>query len=336
MALKTLRLPVHGLALLALVAVVVIGHGEQARAQSVPQSVVVDLGQHGGAVTLILTAEGRYTWRGEPFVSGSTVVASNGNEYRLTLRDGEWSAMFVPPQPAAVALGMSGLAVLVTRAEDRRYHANGTPIGPDGLFEASNGNSYRLTLTADGWMSEFVAMTVQVPLGVHGGVLTLRQQEDGRFWLGDQVFESGKVVTGSNDGWYRVTLADGYWLAEYIPRGAWVSFGPSAGGVVLVQQEDGTYTNGGQVVTNGSRVVGSDGRTYALMMRDGVWEASLSTGTGISPGPPTPVLVRDLTRCRPTRAASRNWWRTKSAIPGRCFEWATRSSRSPSCSRGAQ
>ena len=292
MALEELKLPVHRWVLLALIAAFLIGHGERVWAQSVPQSVVVELGEHGGAITLMLTSEGRYTWRGEPFVGGSTVVATNGNEYRLTLRDGEWSAMFVPPPPAAVALGMSGLAVLVTRAENRQYHANGTPIGPDGLFEASNGNTYTLTLTADGWMSEFIAMTVQVPLGSHGGVLTLRQEEDGKFWLGDEVIESGKVITGSNHGWYRVTLADGHWYAEYLPRGVWVSFGPSAGGLVLVRQEDGTYTNGGQVVTNGSEVTGSDGSRYTLAMRDGVWEANLSTGTGVPPDRPDPGIGR--------------------------------------------
>ena len=287
MALKILKPPVGCIGLLALIAGSLIGYGEQARAQAVPQSVVVDLGEHGGAITLTLTSEGRYTFRGEPFVSGSTVVASNGNEYRLILRDGGWSATFVPPPPAAVALGMSGLAVLVTRDENRRYRANGTPIGPDGVFEASNGHSYRLTLTADGWMSEFVPMTAQVPLGSHGGVLTLRQQEDGKFWLGDEVFESGKVITGSNGGWYRVTLANGYWFAEYIPRAVWVSFGSSGEGVVLV-----LLANGDQVVRSGSQVAASDGTMYTLTMRNGVWEANLATGPGIPPDRPDPDIGR--------------------------------------------
>lgn len=292
MALQILKLPVGYIGLLALIAALLVCHGEPVRAQTVPQAVIVELGEHGGAITLTLTSEGRYTFRGEPFVSGSTVVAANGNEYRLTLRDEGWSTEFVPPPPAAVALGMSGLAVLVTRAENRQFHANGTPIGPDGLFEASNGKSYRLTLTADGWMSEFIPMTVQVPLGSHGGVLTLSQQEDGKFWSGDQVFESGKVITGSNGGWYRVTLANGYWYAEYIPRAVWVSFGSSGEGVVLVQLEGGAYAHGDQVVTSGSQVAASDGTMYTLTMRDGVWEASLASVPVIPPDPPDPSVGR--------------------------------------------
>ena len=275
MALNRLKLPVHCLRLSGLLAVCLIGYGGEARAQPVlPQVVVVELGEHGGAITLMTTLAGSYTWRGAPFASGETVVVANGNEYRLTLRGGEWVPEFVPPQPAAVALGMSGLAVLVTRAEDRRYYANGTPIGADGLFEAASGSTYRLTLAADGWKSEFIPMTIQVRLGSHGGALTLRREEDGKYWMGNQVFESGRVVTGSNENLYRLTLSDGLWYPEYIPRAVWVSFGPARGGIVLVRQEDGTYSNGGQVVESGSQVAGSDGTIYTLTMRAGVWEAS--------------------------------------------------------------
>ena len=286
-----LRFPCVGF--LVLLALGLIGYGEQVRAQSVlPETVVVELGEHGGSIVLMRTPAGGYTQNGLPFQSGDTLVAANGNEYRLTLSAGEWSAVFVPPPPAAVALGRSGLAVLVTRAEDRQYRANGTPIGPDGLFEAANGNSYRLTLTANGWMSAFIPMNVQVPLGTHGGVLTLRQEEDGKFWLGDEVFESGVVVTGSNDGWYRVSLVDGFWYADYIPRGVWVSFGTPGEGVVLVRQEDGTYANGGQVVENGSRVVASDGTMYTLTMRNGVWVANPASGPGLPPDRPDPNIGR--------------------------------------------
>ena len=283
---KRLKFPARRLVPLALVLPFLMVVDEHARAQTVPQSVVVDLGDHGGAITLTITPENRYTWRGKPFASGSTVAAANGNEYRLTLSQGKWSAEFVPPPPAAVALGRSGLAVLVTRAENRQYYANGTRVGEDGVIRASNGNSYRLTLTTGGWTSEFVPMTVQVPLGTHGGVLRLRQAEDGKFWMGNQVFESGKVVTGSNEGWYRVTLANGAWHSEYIPRAVWVSFGTSRGGVVLVRREDGNYAAGDQVVTDGSRVSGSDGSVYRLTLRDGVWKANLSSGPVIPPDPP--------------------------------------------------
>ena len=317
MALRQLKLSVHRLVLSALVCAFLVGYGEQSRAQPVPQVVVVDLGEYGGAITLVITPENRYTWRGKPFTSGSTVVAANGNEYRLNLSDGEWSAEFVPPPPVAVALGRSGLAVLVTRAEDRQYYANGTRLGEDGLFQASNGNSYRLTLSAAGWMSEFVQMIVQVPLGTHGGVLTLRREEDGKFWLGDQEFENGKIVTGSNEGWYRLTLADGAWYAEYIPRAVWVSFGSSRGGIVLVRQEDGNYADGDRVVMNGSEVAGSDGTIYRLTMRDGVWEATPSTGSGIPPDRPDPGIGRTIDRLRAYEGRQPELVADQNGIPGR-------------------
>ena len=292
MAFTRLKIPPRFPALFALFAVLYMAPGEEARAQpNVPQAVVVELGEHGGAITLLATSAGTYTFRGDPFASGETVVADNGNEYRLTLREGEWSAVFVPPPPAAVALGMSGLAVLVTRAEDRQYQANGRPIGADGLFEAANGKNYRLTLGADGWQSEFVRVTVHVRLGQYGGSLTLRQEEDGRYWMDDQVFETGRVVTGSNDYSYRVTLADGVWYAEYIPKAAWVSFGASRGGIVLLRREDGSYSNGGRVVENGSRVTASDGTAFTLTMRNGVWEARPSSMT-VDPGVPDPGTGR--------------------------------------------
>ena len=292
MAFTRLKIPLRIPASLALVAVLYMAPGQEARAQPlVPQVVVVQLGEHGGSITLSATSAGTYTFRGDPFASGETVVADNGNEYRLTLREGEWSAEFVPPPPAAVALGMSGLAVLVTRAEDRQYLANGRPIGPDGLFEAANGKSYRLTLGEDGWRSEFLPLTVHVRLGQYGGSLTLRQEEDGRYWMGDQVFETGRVVNGSNDYSYRVTLADGVWFAEYIPRAVWVSFGASRGGIVLLRREDGTYANGGRVVENGSQVTASDGTTVTLTMRNGVWEARPRSAT-VDPDLPDPDTGR--------------------------------------------
>ena len=255
------------------------------------QAVEVELGEHGGSITLMTTQSGGYTRNGQPFQSGATVTAENGNEYRLTLSDGRWSAEFVSPEPSAVALGRSGEAVLVTQSESGQFRVDGQPVGPDGIVEASNGNRYRLTRQDDRWVAEFVPTSVQVLLGEHGGSLTLRREEDGNYWLGDRVFESGRVVTGSNGNVYRLTLQDGAWNAEYIPDTVRVSLGTSGGSIVLVRLEDGNYWDGQKVVDSGSRVTASDGSVYTLTLEDGVWSADLFSGPG-GPGFPDPPTRR--------------------------------------------
>ncbi len=251
-----------------------------------PEPLAVTLGTSGGAVRVTRTEGGEFQTDGKPLGSGDIVEASNGNRYRLTLSAGEWSAEFLPPKPSAVALGKSGEAVLVTQTEGGQFRVDGEPFGLDGIVEASNGNRYRLTRRGDDWVSEFIPTSVQVLLGEHGGSLTLRREEDGNYWLGNRVFESGRVVTGSNGNVYRLTLRDGAWNAEYIPEPVRVSLGTSGASIVLVRLEDGSYWDGEKVVGSGSRVTASDGSVYTLALRDGVWIADLLSGPGL-PGPPS-------------------------------------------------
>ena len=60
-----------------------------------PGAIEVQLGQHGGTVTLMTTEAGGFTLDGEAFESGGT-VRSGGVVYILELIDGEWAARIKP------------------------------------------------------------------------------------------------------------------------------------------------------------------------------------------------------------------------------------------------
>ena len=100
--------------LAALLAAVLVGCGGESTPRIpapppfVPASVVVQLGERGGATTLISTQAGGWTHNGQPFSSGGTVRGENAATYQLTLSGDSWSAVFVPPDPVRVPLGSSG------------------------------------------------------------------------------------------------------------------------------------------------------------------------------------------------------------------------------------
>ena len=125
-----------------------------------PQEVLVDLGENGGTVTLLTTADGGFTLGGEAFAGGadSPVEGEGGRRYVLTLgEDGmTWTALHMP-RTQTVALGTSGESVELMTTE-----AGGFTLGGDdfsgGSVTASNGNEYRLALGEDGtWTATFVA-----------------------------------------------------------------------------------------------------------------------------------------------------------------------------------
>ena len=185
----------------------------------VPQEVAVELGDHGGSVTLMTTQSGGYTKDGQPFQSGAT-IEGNGNEYKLTLADGKWSAEYLAPEPSAVALGTSGDALLVTRNEDGSYQADDIAFeSGDALPPASNGNVYRLTLQDGDWDVEYVAPDpISVELGSSGESLSLVRQEDSTYRTVDgELINSGDTwnLTASGSD-YELTFEDGEWSAEYV------------------------------------------------------------------------------------------------------------------------
>ena len=98
------------------------------------------------------------------------------------------------------------------------------PYSPDGpgqyrgvaeiSIDGERGNySTRNILTVEGASQP---QTVEIALGTSGEVVTLSTAEDGPFWLGDTLFNSGDTVAASNGSEYVLTLEDGAWTAAYV------------------------------------------------------------------------------------------------------------------------
>ena len=242
----------------------------------VPQEVSVELGDHGGSVTLMTTQSGGYTKDGEPFQSGTTVEA-NGNEYKLTLADGKWTAEYLPPEPLAVALGTSGDALLVTRNEDGSYQAGKITFeSGDALPPASNGNVYRLTLRDGEWNVEYVAPDpVSVELGASGESLSLVRQEDSTYRTVDgELIKSGDTLNlTANGSDYRLTFEDGEWSAEYVPPPAsTVILGNTRERLQITRREDGRYEAEGELIVSEQTVSASNGNMYRLTLVNDEWQ----------------------------------------------------------------
>ena len=250
-----------------------------------PQAVTVELGDHGGTLTLMTTQSGGYTRNGQPFPSGTTIEAE-GNSYKVTLADGKWTAEYVSPEPAAVALGTSGDALLVTRREDGNYEAGDTTFASGDVLAASNGNMYRLTLTDENWVVEYVAPDpISVELGASGESLALTQREDGTYETGDgEPFPSGGIWKTASGSDYRLTLMDGEWSHEYVPPPTSIlDLGTSGETVQLTRREDGTYETGdGEPFPSGGVWKTASGSDYRLTLTDGEWSYEYVTPDPIS------------------------------------------------------
>ena len=213
-----------GFAVLLAVILAACGGGEPAPTPPAPppfrpQAITVNLGEHGGSITLMTTQAGGYTRDGQAFTSGTEVEAENGNKYRVTLAGQAWSAEFLPPDAVPVELGTSGDTVSITQLEDRSYLADGQPLGEDMIVTADNSNMYRLTLVDGEWMWEFVPPdAVSVQLGTSGDMVSITRQEDGSFLADGKPLVSGGIVPASNGNMYRLTLVDEEWMWEFVPR----------------------------------------------------------------------------------------------------------------------
>ncbi len=258
----------------------------------VPQSIKITLGDRGGEITLMTTQAGGYTRDGEPFQSGTTVEAE-GNNYKLTLADGRWSAEYVPPDPVAVALGKSGQALLITRNEDGSYQAGDITFkSGDALPPVSNGSVYRLTLDDETWQVEYVVPDpIAVELGMSGETLALTRQENGSFTSPDgDVIDSGDIwtlaATGSD---YKLTFVDGEWSAEYAPPvPSTIILGLTGESLQVTRLEDGSYQANGEALASGDTVPASNGNMYRLYLVNDQWReeyvvpASIHVRLGIS------------------------------------------------------
>ena len=250
--------------------------GEWSHEYVAPDPVSVELGTSGESLTLTRAEDGTYeTADGEPLPSGGIWKAANGNSYRLTLMDGEWSHEYVAPDPVSVELGTSGESLTLTRTEDGTYEtADGEPLPSGGIRETASGNSYELTLAGGAWSAEYVPPEPSaVALGTSGDALLVTRKEDGSYQADDTTFESGDVLAASNGNMYRLTFKDEGWLVEYVaPDPVSVELGASGESLTLTRGEDGTYeTADGEPFQSGGIWKTASGSDYKLTLMDGEW-----------------------------------------------------------------
>ena len=242
-----------------------------------PQNVVIDLGTAGGKITVISTQAGGWTLNGEPVQSGAEVKGTNGATYKLTLANGRWSAEFVAPEPAMLALGTSGESVSIESLEDGSFAIGGEPVETGALRTAANGNQYRLSLGDDGtWRASYVSPEpTVVSLGQSSATAVLVRQEDGSYTLRGSPLASGQVWEAPNGNSYRFTRDGDMWTAEFVPGPPLlVTLGTSGDTAELIQQENGRYAFRGEDVFSGQVYEAGNGNSYRFVQRSlGVWVA---------------------------------------------------------------
>ena len=250
--------------------------GEWSYEYVAPDPVSVELGTSGESLTLTRTEDGTYeTADGAPLPSGGIRKTANGNSYKLTLMDGEWSYEYVAPDPVSVELGTSGESLTLTRTEDGTYEtADGEPLPSGGIRKTANGNSYELTLMDGEWSYEYVAPDpVPVELGTSGESLTLTRTEDGTYETADGApFPSGGIRETASGNSYELTLAGGTWSAEYVPpEPSAVALGKSGDALLVTRKEDGSYQAGDTTFESGDVLAASNGNMYRLTFKDEGW-----------------------------------------------------------------
>lgn len=121
----------------------------------------VVLGQSGESITLVQSSGGGYTLNDSPFQSGDIVTARNGNKYRLTRDDGNWSATFIA-EATTVNL-ISGVDVVtLMRAEDRSYRLDDQRIVSGSVIAHHDRGTYKLSLGPGRiWLSEPILAPAQ-------------------------------------------------------------------------------------------------------------------------------------------------------------------------------
>ncbi len=138
------------------------------------------------------------------------------------------------------------------------------------------------------WIPSAQDHVIVVPLGLHGGEITLTRREDGSFVMGSMPISHGDSVTGSNGHEYRLFLAEGEWFSAPIVASISILLPNHQGSITVSRFEDGTYSYNGAAVASGDSIT-VGGIVYVLAL-DGL------RGTASAMDAPLPP---DLTRVRP-------------------------------------
>ena len=252
-----------------------------------PRPWAAALGTSGDALLIVRREDGLYEAGDHVFGSGSTVIASNGNQYQLTFVPdddrGTWQVAYVPPEPTPVLLGISGDTVLVQRLEGGGYTVGDQRVVDGSTVQSAAGSSYRLNMQHGEWTATFLPPPpVVVMLGASGQTLALQVSEDGKFEKDGELYPSGSLETVGGRT-YRLVLQNGAWSATFLPPPpVTVTLGMSEQTITLGIREDGQFEKDGELYPSGSlETVG--GRTYRLVLQNGAWSAMFE--------PPPPIEV---------------------------------------------
>ena len=253
-----------------------------------PERVELTLGTSGASITLEMDEDGRYSVASSmgvaSFVSAPDgtpvrVTARNGNSYALAKdASGEWMATFVPPSPVSVSLGTSGTSVEIQRAEDGSYSVGGELLAEGATAVASNGAVYALTRNEEGrWTAMFVPLKTTVELGSSSESVIIETAEGGGYLIAGQALVDGATVAAANGNKYTLVLDEaGNWTAMFeLPDPVSVTLGASGSSVEIQRAEDGSYSIGGNPLTEGYTHMAANGERYALSMNaEGDWIAT--------------------------------------------------------------
>ena len=125
---------------------------------------------------------------------------------------------------------------------------------------------------AFGGMESLHAQPVTVPLGQHGGEVTLIETGSGQFtWNGSPVFH-GFTLTAANGNDYVLTMVDGTWRAAYLTRFIRIALGTTGSAITIEQREDGQYWWWGPI-ESGLTITEADGAVYRLTLVGDMWNA---------------------------------------------------------------
>ena len=175
------------------------------------------MGDAGGSVTLMTTADGGFTLDGEAFVGGAEnpVEGEGGRQYVLTLADGTWTAAFLPTE-VMIDLGTSGTTVTLATTEsggwtrDGEAFPSGTTVQGDTNDATSAANEYELTFADGTWTSTY--RPARMTIGGTGGLEAIAREDGSGFDAGDDSLSATGAgeITAPGGAMYRVIKdADG-------------------------------------------------------------------------------------------------------------------------------
>ena len=248
---------------------------------NMPAAQSVMLGASGASVDVTKAENGTYWIGTDELMDGDTRVAGD-NTYQLSMVDGMWTATYVPTM-TTVMLGTSGESAELKRSEDGSYWLGGMAVMDGTTTMASNGNTYALSMDADGnWMATFVAPEpISVALGRSGDTVSITMAEDRTYWISEMEVTDGSSYTSAAGNDYTLMRDDaGMWTAMYNGEKTMVALGTSGSSVTLVKQEDGSYAMDGKAFEAGMTATAENGMVYVLSMdADGMWMADYVTNS---------------------------------------------------------